>query len=1114
MAPKKPATAFDDEEALVRAIQLEIEKDESLVDAELGELIARLGGVLVWVDGGKIPSGSVKRALRDAKHQMAEALEIEAQENMIPVERLPTERAVAMGGPNFNPLDTSAVESRVVIPPPEGLAAVHHPSEFIIEAYDGYGARRSTGGDSFFVAIRGAQRVRARVTDNNDGSYRCAWTPPQSGTYNIAVSSFGIALPGSPFTYKATPPLAYAPNCVVSGGGLGAAIARATQTFDIEYKDKLGFGTQAVDLDVYVEPVPPGSPNMHPQPASAPPAAAPAEEADAEDQFPAMPQRRAKPAAPAEPSRTGRTSNPDSLREPFDDEGGEGRIASPMSGDGSDDELPADDDAAILRRRVMRVQVAYAPLVIRETEDLQSPQMGVINKGQMMTVVAEKVSRSRTRAMIALDSVSWQAEVVVVKKSSAKEQAAVAQQQFGEGGVGVVDGRSSIGGDDTVAGALDVDGESAGAQSGKIGWVTLVKDGKKFYSTRVRQSTTSRQQHADQWARRVASDRIVTKQKGAAASSEHGGKSLTMTPNVSLEMEADPSGIGFAFGGVYPGTLHAKGKIFDSHKVSYSIGLVGEYLLHVRLRQQAVALPGSPFRLKVTPNEAHAHSTTLSVGNIIGPVGTDADAGCGTTFQTFDLMGNACIAGGAMVTAAVVDKTAAEAVKVTVRDNEDGSYYLHWRATVSGTYSVAIKLFNEHVVGSPTSITLTSVAPLLSKTELYGEGLTQGAAGALSRFRLKFFDIFDNQTAPGPDLKLGLALLQGKTYKDVGESQDFTMAPVSADGCEHEVVFTPKVEGTFSLHVWAEEGTAAGKDKRERTPFVGSPFHCVVVAGKASPETSFVDGWSKESRAVDKHGKAVEQRPDLIIAGDSVICRPVICDALGNNTVPEEGSLSISILLPDGSTIGLDSPSLKLIVASKGGVTTYDVRHEATRAGPHEVHFRLNGDPIKGSPVNFNVIAAVPEVKSAKLSPPTDVPLYSNIPYTIVLKTFDRFGNPIPHGGLSVATRLQIVKQGAHDLTTLVPNNHTVEIEDNEDGTYNVDVSLIKIAATVKVIVNMDKNIPASGGELPAIQLSFELPPDALAPPPSAAVLIEEVSDSVGLAPAGAQMGTPVSASA
>ena len=56
---------------------------------------------------------------------------------------------------------------------------------------------------------------------------------------------------------------------------------------------------------------------------------------------------------------------------------------------------------------------------------------------------------------------------------------------------------------------------------------------------------------------------------------------------------------GFAFGGVHPGTLHAHGKLFEAHKVSYSIAIAGEYLLHVRLHQQAVSLPGSPFNLKV-----------------------------------------------------------------------------------------------------------------------------------------------------------------------------------------------------------------------------------------------------------------------------------------------------------------------------------------------------------------------------------------------------------------------------------------------------------------------------------------------------------------------------------
>ena len=55
-------------------------------------------------------------------------------------------------------------------------------------------------------------------------------------------------------------------------------------------------------------------------------------------------------------------------------------------------------------------------------------------------------------------------------------------------------------------------------------------------------------------------------------------------------------------------------------------GVVGEYLLHVRLRQQAVSLPGSPFCLSVVPNLAHARSTKLPRDAIVGLVG--ADAGC------------------------------------------------------------------------------------------------------------------------------------------------------------------------------------------------------------------------------------------------------------------------------------------------------------------------------------------------------------------------------------------------------------------------------------------------------------------------------------------------------
>ena len=68
---------------------------------------------------------------------------------------------------------------------------------------------------------------------------------------------------------------------------------------------------------------------------------------------------------------------------------------------------------------------------------------------------------------------------------------------------------------------------------------------------------------------------------------------------------------GCRYGGVHPGHLYSRGKLFETHRVSYSIGRVGRYLLHVRLRSTALALPGSPFALTVSPGPAHWESSSL-----------------------------------------------------------------------------------------------------------------------------------------------------------------------------------------------------------------------------------------------------------------------------------------------------------------------------------------------------------------------------------------------------------------------------------------------------------------------------------------------------------------------
>jgi len=639
----------------------------------------------------------------------------------------------------------------------------------------------------------------------------------------------------------------------------------------------------------------------------------------------------------------------------------------------------------------------------------------------------------------------------------------------------------------------------------RFGWVTLVKDGRKLVTSRVRQSIGARQASSQAWARRMATDRAAKYDQKTNHKYDEKSLSLELAVDpaqVRVEMAADPNGLGFAYGGIHPGTLHARGKLVEMHTVSYSVGLVGEYLLHVRLRQQAAALPGSPFRLLVTPGLGHARSCKVPPGMVVGNVGKNigtpgADPGCGITFHTYDLMGNKCIQGGAKVTGNELDAKGHEkpiqTMQIIVKDNMDGSYSLHWCSEASGSYTMAVKVFGEHIIGSPITIRLKSVTPMLSKTVLTGDGLKSGIAGKGSSVRVTFFDSYNNAAVPGERFRFGLALLQGRNFKDV-ETQEFTMVCLDETACIYEMTYKPQKQGPFDLHIWADDlqstSNRSSTLQYERTPLAGSPFHVVITAGVASPQVSFVDGWVKESRAVDKNGKVLDIKSDEVIAGDTVILRPFICDALGNNTVLETGALDIVVVFPDGSRKkwldekGLAkvssedraaAASIKFTVASKGGVTTYDIRHEATHAGKHEVHVRLYNTPIRGSPVLFTVQSAVPEVKNARAYPPEESPLYCDTTYNIVLKTFDRFNNPIPHGGLPVGGRMQLMKNNAHDLTTLIPANHSIEIEDNDNGTYNIIVRLA-ISATVKVIVNMDKNIPASGGELPALQLVFAGP--------------------------------------
>lgn len=229
------------------------------------------------------------------------------------------------------------------------------------------------------------------------------------------------------------------------------------------------------------------------------------------------------------------------------------------------------------------------------------------------------------------------------------------------------------------------------------------------------------------------------------------------------ERRSDPTGIGFAYGGVLPGRLHARGKPHETHKVYFSVGQVGSYELHVALREQSVPLHGSPFALEVVAGPASALGTEVSLahGPLAGTVGIEEGwpdkgglgLGCSLVLQSADKCGNACTVGGEKVEceaevvrsksweaeqAAAAAMVAREAVPIGrrkeeikwevvthVKDTSDGRYSLYWRSKQSGAFRAHVKIDGKPVIGSPFPIRFLADRPVLSKTIVKGSGLKE-----------------------------------------------------------------------------------------------------------------------------------------------------------------------------------------------------------------------------------------------------------------------------------------------------------------------------------------------------------------------------------------------------
>ena len=521
-----------------------------------------------------------------------------------------------------------------------------------------------------------------------------------------------------------------------------------------------------------------------------------------------------------------------------------------------------------------------------------------------------------------------------------------------------------------------------------VGWVTLSKEGRTNVMVSKHLAAGTRQEHMQAWERRLAVDRRTDIKSWATsmrqlAASVKGGQTTKSSKALSKDEEdpvqaalnrekiegdsrpdralanqrlflderrADPTGIGFAFGGVMPGRLHAHGKPHEVHKVYYSVGQVGTYELHVALREQSIPLPGSPFKLEVVPGPASAQGTeaTRWRGPLAGTVGHEERCGCTLELQSRDKMGNACSGGDALVECeaemvrrhtdkpwdgvtplAKSDPAKKKEVEVLapvlakVTDHKDGKYTLSWRSKVSGVFRAHVTIEGEAVIGSPFPIRFMADRPVLVMTVASGSGLKESQAGVTAVVKLQLLDQFSN-AAMSDALEFGITLVAEGDHKEKSKWRQPDIPSLPFKGCWEQgmymMTFTPERAGSFDLHLWVvdstpsserESSTEAGRRARaggsggrmQRVALPGSPFKMKCKPNVAHASGSAVDGFflsetvtdEKASRKVDKAAAAaaatqndtIQRSGSTVGAGEMILIRPRIADIFGNLVVAQ-----------------------------------------------------------------------------------------------------------------------------------------------------------------------------------------------------------------------------------
>ena len=121
-------------------------------------------------------------------------------------------------------------------------ATAGEPTNFTIQAVDGRGVARKSGGDVFDISISGPEGdvPHATIRDNAEGTYTVTWAGKFAGLYAVRIQLDGASVGGTPFNCSVLPTAICPAECDVQANSTALVRAGERAEFRIIARDAFG----------------------------------------------------------------------------------------------------------------------------------------------------------------------------------------------------------------------------------------------------------------------------------------------------------------------------------------------------------------------------------------------------------------------------------------------------------------------------------------------------------------------------------------------------------------------------------------------------------------------------------------------------------------------------------------------------------------------------------------------------------------------------------------------------------------------------------------------------------------------------------------------------------